>query len=320
MALQSMTGHGEGRRTLDGVVCIVEVRGVNNRFLDVVVRGEGVHGGLEQAVKKAVGSCIQRGRVDVSVRLIFETADDRRVKIDCNRVEGLFREYQRTFEHCAVPYDSSETARLMLLQILGRHDVFLAGEEVEERFKDDLVLETLDEALREFIQSRVVEGERLGGDILERSKNLRDYLSHLREISSTVAERARERLRQRISRAVEGHLMQGGISEQEAGDLDGEAILTSSHFLEERIVHEVAIIAERLDITEELVRFGSHLDEFQSSLSEDRVGRRLDFIVQELGREANTIGSKAQDAGVQRIVIEIKGELERIREQVQNLV
>jgi uncharacterized protein (TIGR00255 family) len=320
MALQSMTGHGEGKRTVDGVVCIIEVRGVNNRYLDIVVRGEGVDGGLVQAVQKAVGLCIQRGRVDVSVRLVFETAGDGPVKVDRNRVEGLLREYQRTFEHCAVPFDSSETARQMLLQILGRHDVFLAREELQERDRDDLVLETLDEALGQFIQSRTIEGERLGRDIQDRSEKLRDHLSHLKDISSTVVERARERLRQRIARAVEGHLIQGSVSDQEVNVLDREAGATSSHFLEERIVHEVAIIADRLDITEELVRFDSHLDELRSSLSEDRVGRRLDFIVQELGREANTIGSKAQDAAVQRTIIEIKGELERIREQVQNLV
>jgi uncharacterized protein (TIGR00255 family) len=241
---------------------------------------------------------VERGRVDVVVSAVDERSAGGAISLDGPKLESILRLYQQAFEQTGLSFCSDEIRQQALLQILGRYDSLLSPDPVSfsEAEWISLVLDSLGEAVDGFVASRKVEGERLALDLRERRERLKGYHSEIAETVESVSDRIRNRMRQRISRLIE-----------------------DSSVSEERIAQEVAILAERSDITEELVRFRVHLEELEKNLDGGRVGRRLDFIIQELGRETNTIGSKAQDASVQQLVIEIKGELERIREQVQNI-
>jgi uncharacterized protein (TIGR00255 family) len=298
MSLLSMTGHGQSRRLIAGRGCQVELRGVNHRFLEVNIRGVAVSFSLERSIREVIAGSVERGRVDVVVSAVDERSAGGAISLDGHKLESMLRLYQQAFEQTGLSFCSDEIRQQALLQILGRYDSLLSPDPVSfsEAEWISLVLDSLGEAVDGFVASRKVEGERLALDLRERRERLKGYHSEIAETVESVSDRIRNRMRQRISRLIE-----------------------DSSVSEERIAQEVAILAERSDITEELVRFRVHLEELEKNLDGGRVGRRLDFIIQELGRETNTIGSKAQDASVQQLVIEIKGELERIREQVQNI-
>lgn len=293
-----MTGHGQSRRLIAGRGCQVELRGVNHRFLEVNIRGVAVSFSLERSIREVIAGSVERGRVDVVVSAVDERSAGGAISLDGPKLESILRLYQQAFEQTGLSFCSDEIRQQALLQILGRYDSLLSPDPVSfsEAEWISLVLDSLGEAVNGFVASRKVEGERLALDLRERRERLKGYHSEIAETVESVSDRIRNRMRQRISRLIE-----------------------DSSVSEERIAQEVAILAERSDITEELVRFGVHLEELEKNLDGSRVGRRLDFIIQELGRETNTIGSKAQDSLVQHLVIEIKGELERIREQVQNI-
>ena len=293
-----MTGHGQSRRLIAGRGCQVELRGVNHRFLEVNIRGVAVSFSLERSIREVIAGSVERGRVDVVVSAVDERSAGGAISLDGPKLESILRLYQQAFEQTGLSFCSDEIRQQALLQILGRYDSLLSTDPVSfsEAEWISLVLDSLGEAVDGFVASRKVEGERLALDLRERRERLKGYHSEIAETVESVSDRIRNRMRQRISRLIE-----------------------DSSVSEERIAQEVAILAERSDITEELVRFRVHLEELEKNLDGGRVGRRLDFIIQELGRETNTIGSKAQDASVQQLVIEIKGELERIREQVQNI-
>jgi uncharacterized protein (TIGR00255 family) len=298
MSLLSMTGHGQSRRLIAGRGCQLELRGVNHRFLEVNIRGVAVSFSLERSIREVISGSVERGRVDVVVSAVDERSAGGAISLDGHKLESMLRLYQQAFEQTGLSFCSDEIRQQALLQILGRYDSLLSPDPVSfnEAEWNSLVLDSLGEAVNGFVASRKVEGERLALDLRERRERLKGYHAEIAETVESISERIRDRMRQRISRLIE-----------------------DSSVSEERIAQEVAILAERSDITEELVRFGVHLEELEKNLDGSRVGRRLDFIIQELGRETNTIGSKAQDSLVQHLVIEIKGELERIREQVQNI-
>ncbi len=293
-----MTGHGQARRLISGRGCQVELRGVNHRFLEVNIRGVAVSFSLERSIREVIAGSVERGRVDVVVSAVDERSAGGAISLDGLKLESLLRLYQQAFEQTGLSFCSNEIRQQALLQILGRYDSLLSPDPVSfnEAEWSSLVLDSLAEAVDGFVASRKVEGERLALDLRDRRERLQGYHAEIAETAESVSERIRDRMRQRISRLIE-----------------------DSSVSEERIAQEVAILAERSDITEELVRFRVHLEELEKNLDGGRVGRRLDFIIQELGRETNTIGSKAQDSLIQQLVIEIKGELERIREQVQNI-
>jgi len=298
MSLLSMTGHGRARRLIAGRGCQVELRGLNHRFLEINIRGVAVSFSLERSIREVIASGVERGRVDVVVSAVDERTANDSISLDGPKLDSFVRLYQQAFEQTGLSFCSDEIRQQALLQILGLNDSPLRPDAAnfDEAEWSSLVLDSLAEAVVGFGASRKAEGERLALDIRQRREHLHRYHAEIGEIVESVSERIRDRMRQRISRLIE-----------------------DSSISDERIAQEVAILAERADVTEELVRFGVHLEELNKNLDGGRVGRRLDFIIQELGRETNTIGSKAQDAAVQQLVIEIKGELERIREQVQNI-
>lgn len=294
--LRSMTGYGAAEQHTDGGRWWVEVRSTNHRFLEVVVRLPRELGALEDRVRAAVAQRVRRGRVEVLVR---EDGGQRprEAVVDTE----LARRYARALEDLREELALEE--RLTLSALLALPDVV----RVEEARRDaDAAWEdlrpVLERALDGLVQMRTSEGRRLAGDLQERVARLERWVEQVARRAEELPRAYAERLRQRVADLLQALGVEG---------LPDEA----------RLAMEVAAFADRCDVREELVRLRSHLQEVRTLLqAEDgAVGRKLEFLLQEMQREVNTVGAKAADLEVARAVVEMKSELEAIREQVQNV-
>jgi uncharacterized protein (TIGR00255 family) len=290
-----MTGFGRATREVDGVGLEVEARSVNHRHLDLRVRLPKLLAAQEQAFKQRIQGELSRGKVDVTISLTAGSATSR-LEID----EGIAAQYvdaSRSLREAHALPDGLDVAGLLSLPGVTR----IVETEVDASRLIEPLEGAIDEALAALIAMRTSEGETLAREFEGRLGRIEELADAFEKRSGEVVDAARQRLRRRAEQI-----------RQEVGLLD-----------EARLHQEVVIAADRLDITEELVRLRSHVQQFREALSgADRgapVGRRLDFLLQELGREANTVGSKASDAPLAQDVVELKTELERIREQVQNV-
>jgi uncharacterized protein (TIGR00255 family) len=291
-----MTGYGAAEQHTDGGRWWVEVRSTNHRFLEVVVRLPRELGALEDRVRAAVAQRVRRGRVEVLVR---EDGGQRprEAVVDTE----LARRYARALEDLREELALEE--RLTLSALLALPDVV----RVEEARRDaDAAWEdlrpVLERALDGLVQMRTSEGRRLAGDLQERVARLERWVEQVARRAEELPRAYAERLRQRVADLLQALGVEG---------LPDEA----------RLAMEVAAFADRCDVREELVRLRSHLQEVRTLLqAEDgAVGRKLEFLLQEMQREVNTVGAKAADLEVARAVVEMKSELEAIREQVQNV-
>lgn len=287
-----MTGYGAGQSTHEGVLVKVELRSVNHRYLDTSIRIPREFPGWEGRVKDALKGRLSRGRLTVAVEVGREAEAARLVVDDALAAE--YREVLRRLqtEHdLAAPADALSFAQLP--DVVRRETVELS-EEAAERSLD----EALQLALEQLAAMRESEGRALHDDLSRRIARLSEVLDGIGTAASGASDRVLARLRDRVDRL----LGEGG-----AADPD-------------RLAQEVALLADRADITEELVRFRAHNQAFLNFLEAgEPVGKRLDFLLQEMNREGNTIGSKSQDAGIAHLVVEMKEEIERLREQVQNI-
>lgn len=290
--INSMTGYGSARGASGKLEITVEVRGVNNRFLDCNVRIPRVYTALEDGIKTQIQRSVSRGKVDVFVTIDASKADD--ITIGLN--EAVADAYVAALAQIADKYSLPNDITAMSLAKM--QDV-LAVEKTEtdvEKLGNDISA-ILAAALEDFNSMRAREGEKLKNDILSRADEV-ERLTLLAEKRSpqTVAE-YRTRLEQRMKEVLSGT------------DIDEGLILT-----------EAAIFADRVAVDEELVRLKSHISQLRVMLdSSEAVGRKLDFLVQEFNREANTLGSKGNDLEMARIVVDMKAEIEKIREQIQNV-
>lgn len=294
--IRSMTGFGRASFELDGAHCDVEVRSVNHRFLDVGVRLPRLLSFCEPEVRARVQERFSRGKTDVSISLPGGAAAPARVEIDL-ATAAQYVEAAAALEAKHGLAGGLDAARLLSLPGVARS----LEREIDETPLREALLAALDRALAAAEAMRAREGEAL-------DRELRSRLARVAELATAVEGRAADvvvAVRERLSRRAEQ-------LRQDTGLLD-----------EARLAQEVVIAADRLDVTEEIVRLRSHVEQFERILAESApgkpAGRRLDFLLQELGREANTVGSKGQDAPVAHLVVELKTELERIREQVQNV-
>lgn len=291
----SMTGFGCARMSARGVAVDVEVKAVNGRFLDFIPRLPRVYNVFEQDVRERVAASIERGRIEVSV--LRSTTAAARPAVFCNR--ALVKAYLAAYREglSVLPASSRPTQAECLRDILSRGDVIQQQEDVLEISQErKLLLSALEAAISQLLSMRENEGQRLVRDITKRTGAIAVLRAKLSSLADSHCDRIQARLQERISK----HL----------GSLEIEP---------SRLVSEVALLADKADISEELVRIESHLQQFAAELKKTSVGRRLDFLLQELGREFNTIGSKVQDGDMQRLVVDAKAELEKVREQVQNL-
>ncbi|MBC8186650.1 MAG: YicC family protein [Proteobacteria bacterium] len=293
--IYSMAGFGRARREVDGLGLEVEVRSVNHRHLDLRIRLPRVLADEESAIKKRIGVGLSRGKVDVTVSLTM-TAAAPILEID----EGIATQYVEASKLLRERHslgDPIDVASLMSLPGVTR----VIEAEVEAEGLVAHLGEAIDEALAEMVAMRAAEGESLAAELDGRLARVEELAADFRSRSDEVVVVARQRLEKRAEQI-----------KRDVGLLD-----------EARLHQEIVIAADRLDITEELVRLQSHVTQFRETVNSaglgQPVGRRLDFLLQELGRETNTVGSKANDAPLAQDVVELKTELERIREQVQNI-
>lgn len=289
----SMTGFGRGEASGYGYHFTIELKAVNHRFFEVSIRMPRNLNLLEERIRKVLQEKIQRGRIDVYVN-VKETEEKKRlVKVD----KDLALSYDKTLKELAfaleAPYETDIYRLAALPEVLSVEDPETDLELLWEPLSKAVI-----EALEGFVQMRKVEGEKLAEDLLKRLHTIMEEKDAVAGYTDTVVLDYQNRLRERIQVLL------------------GESVVLD----ENRLANEVAFFADRASITEELVRLQSHIDQSQEALkSAEAVGRKLDFLVQEMNREINTIGSKANNLNIAQIVVQMKSELEKVREQVQNL-
>ena len=288
--MHSMTGYGRAFREIDGRQLTVELKSVNHRFLDVAVRAPRSLMFLEDAVRKQIGARLSRGHVDVFLTYRNLRTDARRVTVD----RALFEAYAAALDGVA---DVGLRDDRSLMGVARMPDVLTVTEADEDQ---DAVLallrETLDGALDQLAAMRAREGEAIRRD-------LSDRVDAIERMTGEIEARYPETVREYTER------LRAAVRELIGGEVD-----------ETRLMMEVALMADRSAIAEEIVRLGSHVRQLRGLFdSPEPVGRRVDFIIQELNREVNTVSSKSQDIPITRLTVDMKAEIEKLREQVQNI-
>lgn len=287
----SMTGYGKGEASGEPGRCIVEVKTVNNRYGEVSIKMPRSFLGYEHEVRKAVTARVKRGKADLFVQ--WEPTQAEVVVPTVNH--GVARGYKQAFE--ALAHDLHVSAEIPLALIVSQRNVLQESVSEEQPDLLPLLLQAVQSALESLDQMRRREGEALRTDLAERRCELAGLVEQVRGRAPQVVAEYHAKLQQRLAKLLGG------------AELDPQ-----------RLAQEVALLADRCDITEELVRLESHFSQFDDALDlKEPVGRKLDFLMQEINREVNTIGSKANDATVTNLVVQMKAELEKMREQVQNI-
>lgn len=290
--VKSMTGYGRCVETVGGREFTVELRSVNNRYLDCTVKLPRVLSFAEDAVKQAVKNAISRGKVDVFVSMRAEGVSDARVTLNAPLVEGYLAAMKEMAQRYGVADDIS-VSTLARMQ-----DVFtVEREEVdEEQLLKDLMT-VVDKAIAGYDAMRSAEGQALERDLRSRGETILELVAQVEAGSGETVSAYRARLESKL-----------------------REVLANTSIDESRILTEAAIFADKVAVDEETVRLRSHLNQMNQMLaSGGAIGRKLDFLLQEMNRESNTIGSKCSDVRLARIVVDIKAELEKIREQTQNI-
>ena len=290
--VKSMTGYGRAVETVNGREFTVEVRSVNNRYLDCTVKlPRGLSFG-EDAVKQAVKATISWGKVDVFVSVRSEGVQDTAVSLNKPMVEGYLAALKQ------LQADYGVTGEITVSMLAGLPDVFLLDKpQVDEAQLLADFLSVAEKALASFDAMRTTEGAALAEDLRSRGKTILSLVSQVEAGSPQTVADYRARLEAKL-----------------------QEVLANTSIDESRILTEAAIFADKVAVDEETVRLRSHLSQMNTMLaSGGPIGRKLDFLLQEMNREANTIGSKCSDVRLARVVVEIKAELEKIREQTQNI-
>ena len=290
--IRSMTGYGRGQQLLHGRSITVEIRSVNHRYFEFSCRTPRGCAFLEDRLKRTLQQAISRGKVEVSLTL--QTVESRGGAVAEDH--ALAGQYLTALRALAAEYNLTDDLTLSTVARLPDLFTVCRGEEDEEELAAD-VLSVLQEALDRFVAMREAEGERLRADVLSRLLTLEEHLAFVEERSPQTVAEYRARLTAKLN-----ELLGGAVAD------------------EARILTEAAIVADRLAVDEETVRLHSHIAQLRGILDcAEPVGRKLDFLVQEMNRETNTIGSKCSDTAIAGHVVEMKSEIEKIREQIQNI-
>ena len=290
--LKSMTGYGRVKVENAYREILVEVRSVNHRYLDLNIKVPRIYGFLEDAVKKQASEVLARGKVDLYVSVRAKEGSDLKITPNMPVIDG----YMAALQAVAQRYGMEQSVTPQ--QLLQMPDALAVDkEEADAEVLTAEVLDVLKQALDEHSAMRDREGKKLCEDIAYRADLIRGYVDFVEQRSPISVEEYSQRIAVRMDELLDG-----------------------SELAQQRILNEAALFADKVAVTEEIVRLRSHLGQLESMLqSPVAVGRKLDFLVQELNRETNTIGSKANDYEIAKIVVEMKAEIEKIREQIQNL-
>ncbi len=292
--IKSMTGYGRAKAVIEGKSIVVEIKSVNHRNMEIIVRLPGMLSALEVEIKKKISERLFRGRVEVSIQTESGFGKENAEQLEINL--PLIRNYYSLLNQIRQEFDFKDEITLSMVTGLKDAISYSEGEaNLEEIWKH--LERILSDSIDSLTEMREKEGELLYRDFLTRSGIIRDYLGDLETRAPQVVMEYKKKLSERISELTD--------------------ILEID---ESRLSQEIAIMAEKSDITEEIVRFESHLSQFSEMLeSDEAIGRKMDFLLQEMLREINTIGSKSSDIEMSRNVIEIKSELAKLREQIQNV-
>lgn len=290
--IKSMTGYGRAEETVDSMNIVVEIKSVNHRYFEFFAKVPRVYGFLEEKLKAFINSLVSRGKIECYVSI--ECLEDSETQIVVNK--ALAEGYLNAVKTLAEDYSIDGTISAMTLSrypdVLSVHK---AADDEEKIW--NAVKVVVKDAIDKFINMRQVEGEKLKADVLSRADYIIECVEFVEERSPQTVKEYNEKLKARIQ------------------ELIGDAAVD-----EQRLLNEAAIYADKIAVAEETVRLRSHISQLRTFLEADEaIGRKLDFLVQEINREANTIGSKAQDVEIAKRVISIKAEVEKIREQIQNI-
>ena len=292
--MKSMTGFGSGAATKDGITCTVEIKSVNARFLDLFIRSPKQINPFETIIRGLVQDRITRGKVEVSVSI--QDAGERPKTFTINSV--LRKQIQELLVQEEF-YDDPKKVPLQAVNSVSNEWIQQQDTPIAEDVLSEIVKESTTQALDALIAMRTVEGKHIEQDLLSRISTLENVIKHIDENKAGAVEAYREHIKGKIQEYLVS--LEASISE-------------------DRFLQEIALLADKTDITEEIVRFTSHVVQLKNTLvDENSIGRKVDFILQEMNREVNTIGSKAMDSSITEFVVQLKCELEKIREQVQNV-
>ena len=287
-----MTGYGRAVETVNGREFTVELRSVNNRYLDCSVKLPRSVSFAEEAVKQAVKQAVSRGKVDVFISVKSENSDDTRISLNGAVLEGYLNAMRQMVSDYGIRDDISVSTVSRLPEVF----TVEKPEVDEEQLKNDL-MGVVQKALEGYNAMRITEGKALDADLRSRGNTIAELVSQVEAGNSQTVIDYRTRLENKL-----------------------KEVLANTAIDESRILTEAAIFADKVAVDEETVRLRSHLQQMNTMLTGGgAVGRKLDFLLQEMNREANTIGSKCTDVRLARIVVDIKAELEKIREQTQNI-
>jgi len=292
--MKSMTGFGSGTATKDGITCTVEIKTVNARFLDLFIRSPKQINPFESIIRGLVQDRITRGKVEVSVSI--QDAGERPKTFTINSV--LRKQIQELLVREEF-YDDPKKVPLQAVNSISNEWIQQQDTPIAEDVLSDIVQESTNQALDALITMRTVEGQHIEQDLLSRITTLENIIKSIDENKAGAVDAYREHIKGKIQEYLVS--LEASISE-------------------DRFLQEIALLADKTDITEEIVRFTSHVVQLKNTLvDENSIGRKVDFILQEMNREVNTIGSKAMDSSITEFVVQLKCELEKIREQVQNV-
>lgn len=290
--IKSMTGFGRERRSFDKREILVEIRAVNHRYYEFSARTPRACGYLDDKLKSLLGNTISRGKVEISVYITNREGVNADIAVNKELALGYLTALRSSSSELSLEDD------LALSDVVRLPDVFtVVKQQDDEEEIWQQVSETAKAALEKFVDMRETEGSKLYADVIYRLQTIEDSVSEVEKLSPESVNLYRKKLTERIAEVV------GDRSIDEA-----------------RVLTEAAIFADKIAVDEETVRLRSHISQFRSLLeSSEPIGRKLDFLVQEMNREINTTGSKAQMLEITNIVLDMKGELEKIREQIQNI-
>lgn len=292
--MKSMTGFGSGTATKDGITCTVEIKTVNARFLDLFIRSPKQINPFESIIRGLVQDRITRGKVEVSVSI--QDAGERPKTFTINSV--LRKQIQELLVQEEF-YDDPKKVPLQAVNSISNEWIQQQDTPIAEDVLSEIVQESTNQALDPLITMRTVEGKHIEQDLLSRITTLENIIKSIDEKKAGAVDAYREHIKGKIQEYLVS--LEASISE-------------------DRFLQEIALLADKTDITEEIVRFTSHVVQLKNTLvDENSIGRKVDFILQEMNREVNTIGSKAMDSSITEFVVQLKCELEKIREQVQNV-
>ncbi len=289
--IKSMTGFGKAKHEIDGRIYNVEIKSVNHKYTDINIRMPRFFNYLEDKIRKQISTSISRGKIDVSIN--FENYGSKGINIRFNR--ELAKEYIR--ELTLLSDETGIDNKINSLDISKMPEVLKIEEDGEEEQIENELISTLDEAIEKFIKMREVEATKLVEDIEKRLDFIETKLKEISQFSTGLVEEYVVKLEARIKELLKTDVVD-----------------------EARLAQEIVIYSDKCSIEEELTRLSSHINQFRKLIKENSpIGKKLDFLVQEMNRETNTIGSKANSLDITNRVIEIKTEIENIREQIQNI-